>query len=397
MNTSKNDNYSSNCESLGKFFIPTKKDSDEFSETAKLMMKSGMIHKLSSGIYAWLPLGYKILSIVEKIISDKFEDIGFNRMCLPTLHPASLWIETGRYEVYGKEMLKIKDRNESDLVFGPTAEEACVDMVRNKIKLHDLPVKVFNIQWKFRDELRPRYGIVRCREFLMCDGYSFHETEKDALDFYDNVSEAYKEVFDELGLDVISKPAETGEIGGSKSHEFLIESEIGEDTAVVDGVEKSFMELGHIFLLGTRYSEPMNLKVTNSENKTNALVMSCYGIGVSRLVGALVEKYSVENGINWPKNIAPFKITILNMCKDSEKADKTCEKIRRKFSKTTYIVSGKKSPGEKFAVSDLIGSPIKIIIGNKQLESDSVEVRVISDKTHYIKIDEIIDFLDKVI
>ncbi len=377
------------------FFLPLRKEVNETSISAKLMIKSGMIQKLASGLYSWMPLGYKIISKVEEIISNSFENIGFNRMCIPTLHPSSLWKSSGRYDAYGQEMLRILDRKNNEFIYGPSAEEPCVDMVKQaNIKKSDLPINLFNIQWKFRDEIRPRFGIVRCREFYMCDGYSFHETIEDSSKFYNLVFKGYIEVFTQLGLKIFPKEAETGEVGGLKSHEFHIPSDIGEDTIDLNGDKINSLELGHIFLLGDKYSKAMDLKITNSKNEQTHLIMGCYGIGVSRLIAALVEKYQNNEVITWPNNIAPFKINIINSSNKCEKCIEVSENIYSEYKNESFYDDRNISVGQKLAASDLIGSPIKIIIWPKEIENNKIEIRYKNTK-ELIDINHIQEFIKK--
>ncbi|QEK38487.1 aminoacyl--tRNA ligase-related protein [Candidatus Cytomitobacter primus] len=383
------------------FFLPIKKEVNEVSISAKLMLKSGMIQKLASGLYSWLPLGYKIISNIENIVSEEFESMGFNRMCIPTLHPAHLWQESERYEAYGKEMLRVNDRKNNEFIYGPSAEEPCVDMVRQaNIGKSDLPINLFNIQWKFRDELRPRFGVVRCREFFMCDGYSFHETIESSSEFYDTVFNGYKRIFDRLNLNVFTKEAETGEVGGLKSHEFHVLSEIGEDEIERDGKKHKSLELGHIFLLGDRYTVPMDLKITNSDNKQTPLIMGCYGVGVSRLVAAMVESYyecKDENySINWPIDFAPFKINIINANAKSLECNQLSGKLYEQYKNISFYDDRNISIGQKFATSDLLGSPIKIIIWPKELKNESVEIRIGNSK-EIVKIEQISKFIDNIL
>ncbi len=375
------------------FFLPLHKDVNEVSIATKLMIKSGMIQKLASGLYSWLPLGYKLLSKIEKIVSDEFEDIGFNRMCLPTLHPVSLWKESERYDAYGKEMLRVLDRKQNEFVYGPTSEEACVDMVRQgNVSKNDLPINIFNIQWKFRDELRPRFGVVRCREFLMCDGYSYHTAEDESQKFYKKVFDGYIKIFQKLGLNVHTQEAETGEVGGSLSHEFIIHSDIGEDIVEIDGKETKTLELGHIFLLGDKYTCPMKLNITNSENKQIPLQMGCYGIGISRLVAALIEHYQENEVISWPTHLAPFKIHIINAAYKNEKCTKISDELHDQYGQDAFYDDRNISVGQKLAASDLIGAPVKIIVWPKELDSNKVEIRY-NNKSEKIQVQDITKFI----
>lgn len=382
-----------------KFFLPIRREVNEVSVSAKIMLRSGMIQKLASGLYSWLPMGYKIMSKIEKIVSDEFENMGFNRMCIPTLHPADLWRESGRYDAYGKEMLRVLDRKNNEFIYGPSAEEPCVDMVKQaNVSQESLPINLFNIQWKFRDELRPRFGVVRCREFYMCDGYSFHATMEQAQKFYDEIFDGYNKIFAKLNLNVVTKEAETGEIGGLKSHEFHVLSDIGEDEVLIDGAKVPVLELGHIFLLGDRYSIPMKLNITNSENKQIPLIMGCYGIGVSRMVAAMVEKY-YDHGADsliWPIDFAPFAITLINADMHCMDCMHISEKLHETYKDIMFFDDRMISVGQKFATADMVGSPIKIIIWPKELKNNLVEVRFGDEKIN-IHIDELNDYVSNIL
>ncbi|WP_172619002.1 aminoacyl--tRNA ligase-related protein [Candidatus Cytomitobacter indipagum] len=380
------------------FFLPIRREVNEVSISAKIMLKSGMIQKLASGLYSWLPMGYKIMSKIENIISEEFENMGFNRMCIPTLHPADLWKESERYDAYGKEMLRVFDRKNNEFIYGPSAEEPCVDMVRQaNINKNNLPINLFNIQWKFRDELRPRFGVVRCREFYMCDGYSFHETVDQSSKFYDDVFKGYHRIFKKLGLEAIAKEAETGEVGGLKSHEFHIPSDVGEDEIEINGSNKSSLELGHIFLLGDRYTAPMKLSITNSENKQFPLIMGCYGLGVSRIVAAMIEKYynHESDSIVWPIDFAPFAINIINADMKCENCINLSNEICNKYKNIAFYDDRIISVGQKFTASDMIGSPIKIVIWPKELKNGLVEIRF-QGKKENIEIEKIYEYVNNI-
>ncbi|USO00615.1 MAG: hypothetical protein H6845_02265 [Alphaproteobacteria bacterium] len=371
------------------FFLALRRDVNEGSMLTNLMIKGGTIQKLASGIYSWLPLGYAMLSKIEKIVSDSFEEMGFNRMCIPTLHPSALWKKSGRYEAYGQETLRVYDRKNNEFIYGPSAEEPCVEMVKQaNIKSSDLPINLFNIQWKFRDELRPRFGVIRGREFLMCDGYSFHETIDQSSDFYDQVLLGYKKMFQKMNLDVIVQEAQTGEIGGVKSHEFIINSETGEEEIEHNGTRIKALELGHIFLLGDHYSKPMGLSITNRDNKNIPLIMGCYGVGISRLVAALIEQNHQDGVISLPKQVAPFQIMLINAGDSCDLCIKTTNKIYNKYLDITLLDDRQISIGEKLATSDLIGSPIRIVVWPKELNSGQIEIRV-NNKKQFIDVDNL--------
>ena len=346
------------------FFIPTLKDTPAEAEiiSHQLMIRAGMIKQSSAGIYSWLPLGLKVLKNIENIVRDEQNKAGAVELLMPTIQSADLWIKSGRYNDYGKEMLRIQDRGGREMLYGPTNEELITDIFQSYITSYkDLPKNLYHIQWKFRDEVRPRFGVMRGREFLMKDNYSFDLSEADAKISYDKMFTAYIKTFLRLGLTPISLRADTGPIGGNLSHEFQILAKTGESTlyydknieninpeniqpqklqsyyATVDDLynEKECpiskdqlkvskgIEVGHIFYFGTKYSEKLGAYVQNDQGNKVALHMGSYGIGVSRLVGAIIEAFHDDKGIKWPLNVTPFHISIINLMV----GDKDCKKI----------------------------------------------------------------------
>ncbi len=378
------------------FYIPMRKNVDNsLIKSHQFLLRAGMIHAIGAGLYAWLPLGWRILRKIENVIA-KYHDKLFSRTCMPIMHPEKLWIESGRRNSYGKETLCAVDRHEKVLIYGPSAEEVVVDCVRNYVQsAKHLPITLYNIQWKFRDEVRPRFGIMRCREFLMCDGYSFHISKEKSQKFYYQVLETYLEMFQAINLNVIPiHQNDTGEIGGDLSHEFFVRAQTGEDEIEFDEkwlADKNLteilnmknhdkkqqsraIEIGHIFCLNTVYSKPMKLKATLSDNTQQNVYMGCYGVGVSRLLGAMIEIFAEQNKIVWPKGIEPFQIAVVNASYDSKNVCEKCEKIYgmllQKYESDVYYDDRKLSISEKKVQLSLMGVPKLIIIGDKELQNE---------------------------
>jgi len=404
---------------LSQYFLPTLKETPAEAQIAshRLMLRSGMINQTAAGIYSWLPLGLRVLQNIEKIVAEEQDKIGCHRVLMPTLQPASLWQESGRYDDYGKEMLRIKDRHERDMLYGPTNEEVITDIVRQYIKSYrQLPQTLYQISWKFRDEIRPRFGVMRGREFLMKDGYSFDLDYAGAKDTYKKIFESYIRTFERMGLTAIPVRADSGAIGGDLSHEFQIVAPTGESTIYYDAAydslkpeERTFdklqdlyaaadekhdpencpiskdhiktargIEIGHIFYFGTKYSKAMNLLVAGPKGEPIIPEMGSYGIGVSRLVGAIIEANHDDNGIIWPEPIAPFQVGLINAKTGDEKLDALSLDFYQKLQNqgTTVLYDDRaERPGVKFSGMDLIGLPWQVIIGNKTLESGVVEVK----------------------
>ena len=392
------------------------------------MLRAGMIKQTSAGIYAWLPLGLKVLRKIEQIVREEQNKSGAQEVLMPTIQSADLWKESGRYDAYGAEMLRIKDRGEREMLFGPTNEEVITDIFRSHIKSYkDLPKNMYHIQWKFRDEVRPRFGVMRGREFLMKDAYSFDLTPEDARVAYQKMFLSYLRTFRRLGVKAIPMQADTGPIGGDLSHEFIILAKTGESEVYVDkkwdevdvtavglsyddtdALEKYFVEMtniyaatdeiydektapskdqlnvargievGHIFYFGTKYSKPLGASVQNKEGQVVDVEMGSYGIGVSRLVGAIIEASHDDNGIIWPEEIAPFDVGLINLRVGDADCDKTCDDIYaqlQSMGKDVLYDDRNSGAGEKFADMDLIGLPWQIVIGPKGLKNNVAEVK----------------------
>ena len=383
-----------------------------------LMIRSGMIKKLASGLYTWMPLGLKVLRKIENIIRYEMDKVNALEILMPAIQPSELWKESGRWDKYGPELLRITDRHEREFCFGPTHEEIITDIARNDIKSYkQLPIIYYQIQTKFRDEIRPRFGVMRAREFLMKDAYSFHENEECLNKTYNIIFEAYKKCFNKIGFDYKVVNADNGQIGGSESHEFHVIAENGEDELIFsdssdyainaelfsktpkegdncpDGSGKikikRGIEVGHIFKLGKNYSESMNAKISNKNNENVKMVMGCYGIGVSRIAAAAIEQANDQKGIIWPKSIAPYEATIISIGyskNDKIKNYSNCLYEKLKEKKIDILLDDRDiNPGNMLSDSDLIGIPNKIIIGKHLLEKGSIELKSrMLDKTSTI-------------
>jgi prolyl-tRNA synthetase len=405
---------------LSKYFLPTLKENpiDATVVSHQLMVRAGMIRQTASGIYSWLPLGLKVLRKVEKIIKEEMDKAGALEVLMPTIQPAELWIESGRYEAYGKEMLRIKDRHDRDILYGPTHEEVITDLFRKNISSYkDLPKNLYQIHWKFRDEIRPRFGLMRGREFLMKDSYSFDLNEEDARKTYNLMYETYFKIFRKMGLKPIALRADTGAIGGDLSHEFHILADVGESAIFYDKkfdelseeqeidiaqtqqiyamaddlhipekcpipadqlVSRRGIEVGQVFNFGLKYSKAMEASVMGAGGEKIYPNMGSYGIGVSRVVAAAIEANHDENGIIWPAQISPFDVILINIRVGDEACDKACEELYFKLQNKGVEVlydDTKNSLGQKFSVADLIGVPTQIIIGPKSLALGKVEIK----------------------
>jgi len=398
-----------------KVFIPTLKDSPQDAEVIshQLMLRAGMIRKVSSGIYTWLPLGLKVLRKIENIVREEMDQSGAQEVLMPMVHPKELWEETKRWEKMGPELLRFKDRHDRDFCLGPTHEEVITDLVRNNVKSYkELPLNIYQIQTKFRDEIRPRYGVMRGREFLMKDSYSFNIDEASLQETYLLMRNTYKKILERIGLEYKIVKADSGAIGGDASEEFHVLAENGEDTiAISDASEfaintelllnegedistlegkpspdgngvieiKKGIEVGHIFQLGKIYTELMKVNVLNQEGRAVDLFMGCYGIGVSRLVAAAIEQNNDDKGIIWPEAIAPYEVNIVAIGYTKEpKIAKAANSLSEKLQSIGYevIVDDRKDGyGTKMKDAELIGIPVNVIIGNKFLESGEVELQ----------------------
>jgi prolyl-tRNA synthetase len=374
----------------------------------QLMIRSGMIKKLASGLYTWMPLGLKVLKKIENIIKNEMNDIDALEILMPAIQPSELWKESGRWDKYGPELLRLTDRHDREFCFGPTHEEIITDIARQDIKSYkQLPIIYYQIQTKFRDEIRPRFGVMRAREFLMKDAYSFHENEECLNETYKTVFQAYKNCFDKIGFEYKVVNADNGQIGGSESHEFHVIAETGEDELIFsdssdyainselfseppkegddcpDGSGKvkikRGIEIGHIFKLGKNYSNSMNATVSNKKNENVKMIMGCYGIGVSRIAAAAIEQSHDDKGIIWPKSITPFDITIIAIGYTKSNAIKTYSdnlySMLKKDNIEVLLDDRDARPGNMFSDSDLIGIPNKIIIGKQFLENQTLEFK----------------------
>ncbi|MEM8797028.1 MAG: proline--tRNA ligase [Pseudomonadota bacterium] len=417
---------------LSTFFLPTLRDTPKEAEIVshRLMLRSGMVKQQSAGIYSWLPLGLRVLEKINRVIREEMDRAGAHEILMPTIQPADLWRESGRYDAYGKEMLRIVDRHERDMLFGPTNEEMVTDIFRSYVKSYrDLPLNLYHIQWKFRDEVRPRFGVMRGREFLMKDAYSFDLDMETARAAYQRMFVAYLRTFARLGLTAIPMRAETGPIGGDLSHEFIVLADTGEsgvfchrshlerdtpsedfdfhdtaalqsvfnawtsdyaatddmhDDAIYDAIPESDrisargIEVGHIFYFGTKYSEPMGATVTGPDGVEKPVHMGSYGIGPSRLVGGIIEAKHDDAGIIWPKSVTPFDLGLINMKPGDDKTDPACEtlyeKLRNAGKDVLYDDSDARA-GAKFATMDLIGLPTQVVVGPRGLADGVIEVK----------------------
>ena len=417
---------------LTQYFLPVLKEAPREAEIVshQLMLRAGMIKQQSAGIYSWLPLGLKVLRKVEQIVREEQHRAGAVEVLMPTIQSADLWRESGRYEDYGKEMLRIEDRHERDMLFGPTNEEMITDIFRTYVRSYkNLPLNLYHIQWKFRDEVRPRFGVMRGREFLMKDAYSFDLDADAARAAYYRMFVSYLRTFDRLGVKAIPMRADTGPIGGDLSHEFLILAETGEsevfchadfakktvpdagvdysDDALIAGIVEDWtsayartdelhdealwaevpegdrlnargIEVGHIFNFGTKYSEPMGAKVTGPDGKDVPVEMGSYGIGPSRVVAALIEAGHDENGIIWPDSVAPFDAGLINLRAGDEETDAACDDIYDKLTAAGMDILYDDTDGRaggKFALADLIGLPWQLIVGPRGLKTGEVELK----------------------
>ncbi len=367
----------------------------------KYLVKGDFIERTISGVYRYLPLGFNVLKKIEEIIREEMIRIGGQELLLPTFQNKKLWKETGRWEEYGSELFKLEDVHGGETALGPTHEEEVTDIVRTRISSYrDLPFSVFQIQNKFRNELRSTGGVLRTREFMMKDLYSFHADKQDLIRFYKIVKKAYFKVFKRCGLeDVIAVEAESGAIGGAYSQEFMLISDIGEDTILVcekcgfganiektgktkkcpecgeDLKKKESIELGHAFNLGTKYSKPMEATFINEKEEEEPIIMGCYGLGVSRLIAAIIEAHHDSKGIIWPLEVAPYRVHLISLSskeKVNQESDKIYKQLQDDGISVLYDDREDKSAGEKFMDSDLIGIPIRLVVSKKTLKENSI-------------------------
>jgi len=417
---------------LSAYFLPILRDDPKEAEIVshKLMLRAGMIRQEAAGSYSWLPLGFRVLKKIEQIVREEQNRAGGIEVLMPTIQSADLWRKSGRYDAYGKEMLRIKDRHDRDMLFGPTNEEVITDIFRQGAQSYrDLPRNLYHIQWKFRDEVRPRFGVMRGREFLMKDAYSFDMDASGGRHSYNKMFVSYLRTFARMGLKAIPMRAETGPIGGEDSHEFLILADTGEsqvffdrdfydmdwsafsidydDVGAVGRVVDEFtskyaatddkhepakfdklpaerrlsgrgIEVGHIFFFGTKYSEPLGCIVQGRDGQPVTVLSGSYGIGVSRLVGAIIEASHDQAGIIWPEPVAPFDLALISLKVGDAETDAACEKIYAELMEKGVDVlydDTDARPGAKFATNDLIGIPWQVIIGPRGLKEGIAEVK----------------------
>jgi prolyl-tRNA synthetase len=429
---------------LSKLFIPITKDlpAEAKIKSHQLMLRTGMIKQSSAGIYSWLPLGFKVMKKIEQIVREEQNAIGAQEMLMPTIQSSEIWKESGRYDDYGEEMLRIKDRQGREMLYGPTNEELITDVFRSSVKSYkSLPQLLYHIQWKFRDEIRPRFGVMRCKEFYMKDAYSFDLTDEDAKKSYNKMFFSYLKTFSRLGLKAIPMAADTGPIGGDLSHEFIILADTGESEiyadkkifdidlnkysgnddslqkmredytsiyAVTDDKfnEKEFnkkvkkdhqlktkgIEVGHIFYFSDKYSKPMNCLIDDKSGKKTSVKMGSYGIGVSRLVGATIEANYVDEVMKWPKSISPFDVVIIpSISKNNKENLQKAENIYRNLKKQNIDVlldDVDENMSNKFKKHDLIGIPYQIIVGSKS-EENKFEFKELNSQSEFLSLDNI--------
>ena len=413
---------------LSQYFLPVLKETPKEAQIAshRLMLRAGMIQQSSAGIYSWLPLGKRVLDKIEDIVRDEQNRAGALEILMPTIQPVEIWQESGRYDDYGAEMLRIKDRHDRDLLYGPTNEEQITDIFRSHVRSYKaLPLNMYHIQWKFRDETRPRFGIMRGREFLMKDAYSFDLDANGARTAYNKMFVSYLKTFARMGLTAIPMEADTGPIGGDMSHEFIILAETGESgvyfhkdwlqadlladidydanlqpfvdkfTALYARADEKHnpqdcpvadedlmtmrgIEIGHIFYFGTKYSAAMGAMVSGPDGQITPVHMGSYGIGVSRLVGGIIEANHDDKGIIWPDSVAPFDVTIVNLKPGDATCDSVCADLNQvciNAGMDPLLDDRDERPGAKLAAMDLIGIPWQVVVGPRGLENGLVEVK----------------------
>ncbi len=429
---------------LSKLFLPLLKEnpSEAKIKSHQLMLRAGMIKQSSAGIYSWLPLGFKVMKKIEQIVREEQNRIGAQELLMPTIQSAEIWKESGRYDDYGDEMLRIKDRQDKEMLYGPTNEELITEIFRASVKSYkSLPQILYHIQWKFRDELRPRFGVMRCKEFFMKDAYSFDLSDKEAIKSYNKMYFAYLKTFKRLGLTAIPMAADTGPIGGDLSHEFVILAETGESKIYADkrifnidinkheatdssieGLRKKYdsfyavtddkfkkedfekkvknenqlntkgIEVGHIFYFGDKYSKPLKCSVDLPDGKKTNVKMGSYGIGVSRLVGAIIEAKYHNNIMKWPRAVSPFDVAIIPSLQKNDKSNlNKAEKVYNFLLQNNIDVlfdDTDEHLSAKFKKFDLIGIPAQIIIGSKS-NNDKYEFKEITGQSETLSLEEI--------
>lgn len=416
----------------------------------RLMLRAGMIRQSASGIYSWLPLGYRILKKIEQIVREEQDNAGAQELLMATIQTADYWRESGRYDDYGKEMLRIKDRHDRDLLYGPTNEEVITAIMRDNINSYkELPQILYHIQWKFRDEIRPRFGVMRGREFYMKDGYSFDIDKASAIDSYNKMFVSYLRTYARMGLKAIPMRADTGAIGGDQSHEFIVLADTGESavfchqdllsldafrcdmndknalkqtvdhwTSYYAATEEMFaqdefdahvpqdkqvsargIEVGHIFYFGDKYSDAMGADIVNDHGQKQNIHSGSYGIGVSRLIGALIEAYHDDNGIKFPTSVAPFQCGLINLKNGDAACDNACEHIITQLTNADIDVlydDRNERAGVKFSQMDLIGVPYHLIIGPKGIKDGMIEIKHRHHDTRdHVNPDHLVAYLQK--
>ena len=416
---------------LSRYFLPILRENPKEAEIVshRLMLRAGMLKQQAAGSYSWLPLGYRVLQKVQRIIEEEQNRAGAIELLMPTLQSADLWRESGRYDAYGKEMLRIKDRAEREMLYGPTNEEMITDIFRAHVRSwRELPLNLYHIQWKFRDEVRPRFGTMRSREFLMKDAYSFDLDRERAVDAYNRMFVAYLRTFYRMGLKSIPMRAETGPIGGDLSHEFIVLADTGESAVYchadlldksIPGPDTDFLgdlkpivadwtslyaatgdihqeakftaevpetkrisargiEVGQVFYFGTKYSEPMGAKVSDADGQNTAVHMGSYGIGLTRVVPAIIEASHDDAGIIWPVSVAPYEVALINLKASDADCLAACAKLEVALEARGISVlhdDRDAGAGDKFATADLIGLPFQLIVGPRGLKAGEVEVK----------------------
>lgn len=369
---------------MSQLLAPTLREDPAEAEIVshKLLLRGGFIRKLAAGVYTYLPLGLKVVNNVAAVVREELNKAGAQEVLMPALLPAELWQETGRWQVYGKELFRIQDRHERDFCLGPTHEEVITDLVRNSLRSYrQLPITLYQIQTKFRDEIRPRFGLMRGREFIMKDAYSFHTTEESLHEEYQKMYKTYCRIFDRLGLDYRVVEADSGLIGGGFSEEFMLVAESGEVELPASGdlAKTRGIEVGHIFNLGTKYSEAMHCVFLDENNVERPMLMGCYGIGISRIAQAAIEQNHDQDGIKWPIPLAPFLAAIVPVNAEEKAQMTVAEKIYQEAVAAGLDVLLDDRPGRlgaKLKDIDLIGLPVKVIVGPKGLAEGKVEIKL---------------------
>jgi len=407
-----------------KTFIPTLKETPQEAESIsyQLLLRAGLVRMLMAGVYSYLPLGLKVLENIQSIIRQEMNACGASELLLPALHPLELWQKTGRDQDIGEVMFKFKDRRGRNVCLGPTHEEVITDLVKNNCSTYrQLPLVLYQIQTKFRDEIRPRFGLIRACEFIMKDAYSFDQDEAGLDKNYQLMYEAYKRIFSRCGLKTLITDADSGVMGGKVSHEFMAEAPLGEDIVLVcpkcktakafkEGDSPCFkcrvemdkintIEVGHIFKLGTKYSQALEANFSDAKGELRPVVMGCYGIGVSRLVSAIIEQNNDADGITWPGEVAPFQIMVLPLDVTNQAIMQEAQNFYNQINAAGFsclLDDRDERAGVKFKDADLIGLPLSIVVGKKNIEEKNIELRIRKDKsTQLVPKEELVKFISK--